>query len=58
MSYVPEGQAMVDSAADRVGYPREIEMMIRVVANNRMGAWGRKILATGARARRLKLSES
>jgi hypothetical protein len=47
---------MVDSAADRVGYATK--RMIRVVASDRMEAWAIKILATIARARRLKLSES
>src|SRR5213078_2412596 len=56
MSYVPGGQAIVDSATARAGDPRQTRM--RIVITNRIGDWGTKILATPARARKPKLSES
>src|SRR6266550_7966580 len=49
MSYVPGGQAIVDSATARAGDPRQTRM--RIVITNRIGDWGTKILATPARAR-------
>src|SRR6266536_3461742 len=54
MSYVPNGQLMVDSAAERIGCPSAT--MITAVASNMTGKWGAITLSTSARARRLKLA--